>query len=181
MERRLALTRRNIGSLFSTDVPCVTRGRDNRKEKGLEGFNLPPPFHEWKGFSFWWPIWMYRQFRVLHCEEILILITSLISCDSQGEALPYPKSLCIAEEWRGRGGGSSEVLASFSPIFKSTNRALVWHWFANVSLLKVVKTFQMSANPTELQVLLILLPEESGEDLGVLFSPFSPSSSLAPS
>lgn len=28
-----ALTHRNIALLFSTDVPCVTHGRENREEK----------------------------------------------------------------------------------------------------------------------------------------------------
>lgn len=77
----------------------------------------------------WWPIWMYRQFRVLLWAEILILITSLISCDSQGEALPYPKSLCIAE-------GAPQKLSHPRSHFKEPILHL-WHWFASLPLLKV--------------------------------------------
>lgn len=38
----------------------------------------------------------YLNVQTILWAEIPILITSLISCDSWGKALPYPKSLCIA-------------------------------------------------------------------------------------
>lgn len=92
-----------------------------------------------EGISFWWPIWMYRKFRVLLGAEILILITSLISCDSRGEGLPSPKSLCIAE-------GAPQELSHPRSHFKPPILHL-WHWFASVPLLKVGFFPQMSANP----------------------------------
>lgn len=83
-----ALTHRNIDLLFSTDVPCVTHGGDNREGKGLNAFIYP--FHEWKGFPFDGLFECIDNLESFSEQEILILITSLISCDSQGEALPYP-------------------------------------------------------------------------------------------
>lgn len=47
-----ALTHHNIGLLFSTDVPCVTRSWDKSKKKKKSLKALIYPFHKWKEFPF---------------------------------------------------------------------------------------------------------------------------------
>lgn len=120
-----ALTHRNTDSFQQMSLVWHTARIIERK--GYERFNLPFPWMQ--GISFWWPIWMYRQFRGLLRAEIRILITSLISCDSKGEALPYPRSLCIAE-------GAPQKPSHPRSHFRATILHL-WHWFASLPLLKV--------------------------------------------
>lgn len=90
-----------------------------------------------EAFSFWSAVSIYRQFKLLFWAEILILITLLISCDSQGDALSYPDCEGAAK--------TSQPLSHFtSPILR------LWHWSASLSLLEVGFFPQMSANHTEL-------------------------------
>ena len=123
----------NIVMLFSTDVPCVTRGRIMGKEKALNDLIHPPSFHEWKGFCIWSLIGIYRQFRIRLWAEIPILITLLISCYSAGRRLALPRvPFRVAEE----------ALRSFRrlpSLFKKgkTPSLHLWHWFASLPLLKV--------------------------------------------
>lgn len=77
--------------------------RQKHREERVWWFNLA--LSRMEGISFWCLIWMYRHFRLLFGAEILILITSLISCDSWGEALPSQVPLHC---W----GGSSGALTS---------------------------------------------------------------------
>lgn len=121
-----------------------------KEREGSERFNLPLSWME--GISFWWPISMYRQFSVLLWAAILILITLLISCDSQGEALPNPKSLCIAE---GAPPKPSHPHSHFrAPILH------LWQWFAGLPLLKVGFFFLKCQQTPQSSTSLILLPEE---------------------